>query len=213
MLTKKILTASCALLLGTLAACDVNSTVSKNAAEPSTNEPQDSVSDSLPPTTKTSFGWGWPQKDLNGWAFGIETPVVFWPDTGGFGIKAPSDSAYPDIFIRSPALNLAGKEYITILVDIECVVPGERNDLAIYYMTANHGETADFRLYPSDPLPLAAGSRRTLVYDTARPSAGGRDWLDSTIERMRFDLPQGADSEYIIHSLRICHSADSECSR
>lgn len=162
-----------------------------------------------PETTQTS--WAFSGGDLQGWVVNIPEAVVAWPETGGLSLTAPAEPAAPDLVIRSPIIAIAGSDYSSLTVDLEAVVPAADLDLALYYSTTVHGEGYEYRGAPSDGAPLSAGERRVLVYDMSNPPAGGTDWVDSTIQQIRFDLPQGANSNYIVHSIKLCPTEAADC--
>jgi hypothetical protein len=60
---------------------------------------------------------------------------------------------------------------------------------------------------------LINGERRTLVYDMDSAIAGAADWNSSTITRIRYDLPQSANSVFIVHSIRILRASSAEAQR
>jgi hypothetical protein len=156
--------------------------------------------------------WTWATQDLEGWTLSALPIDVTWPPGGGVSLAAPSQPEYPDVFMRSPPLSFSGKDYSRIVVDLETIVPGVQPDLSIYYKTENHGETVDFRGVAEDSSLPQAGERRLLVYDMSGRAAIANDWNESTIEGIRFDLPQGAGSKHIVHSIRICRADETDCS-
>jgi hypothetical protein len=163
------------------------------------------------PESATLTSLRWSGEDLKGWTVNLADAIVDWPETGGISITAPAEPAAPNLFLRSPLISIAGKEYTRVVVDLEAVSPATETDLALYYVTDSHGEDFDYRGGPLDGAPLAAGERRKLTYDMTRPAAGGADWIDSTISQLRFDLPQGANSNYIIHSVQVCPADTADC--
>lgn len=169
------------------------------------------VAESKPQSIPETISWVWTDSDRQGWGFGSATPKIFTPPSGGFGLRSPSEPEFPDVLIRSQPLSIEGRDYDRVLIDLECFIPAAVNDLTIYYSTPNHGELTDFRALPSESSPLLAGERRLLVYDMSILAAGNDDWTNSSIQKLRFDLPQGADSEYVIYSIRICNSASPDC--
>ena len=189
-----------------LAACDTGTVTPapvQEAVEPST------AAETVTATAQTS--WAWSGGDLQGWTVNLPDAVISWPETGGLSLAAPAAPEAPDLFIRSPQLSVAGKDYSRIAVDLEAVVPATDLDLAIYYATTAHGEGFEYRGGPLDGTPLAAGERRVLVYDMLNQAAGAPDWMESSITQIRFDLPQGANSNYIVHSIKLCPTEAADC--
>ena len=190
-----------------LTACDTGTAVPASAPEAAA-EPA-AASETVTATAQTS--WTWSGGDLQGWTVNLPNAVISWPGTGGLSLAAPAEPASPDLFIRSPLLSVAGKDYSRIAVDLEAVVPATDLDLAIYYATTEHGESFDYRGGPLDGTPFAAGERGVLIYDMLNQAAGAPDWTESTVTQIRFDLPQGANSNYIVHSIKLCPAEAADC--
>jgi len=190
-----------------LAACDTGTPVPASAPE-AVAEPA-AASETVTATAQTS--WKWAGGDLQGWTVNLPDAVISWPATGGLSLAAPAAPAGPDLFIQSPLMSVAGKDYSRIAVDLEAVTPASDLDLAIYYSTTAHGESFDYRGGPLDGTPFAAGERRVLIYDMLNQAAGAPDWMESTVTQLRFDLPQGANSNYVVHSIKLCPTEAADC--
>lgn len=195
------------IMAAALAACDTG-----QIARVLGGEPMDGVS---PPAADTAasmqMGWTWDNANLEGWTLSGLPVEVTWPAGGGVSLLAPSTPQYPDIWMRSPPLSFPGREFPRIVIDLETIVPGVEPDLSVYYTTANHGEAIEYRGVADDGSLPEAGERRLLVYNMADRAAIAEDWNNSTILSVRFDLPQGARSHHIVHSIRICHVDDTDC--
>lgn len=153
--------------------------------------------------------WEWAEGDLDGWTFGaLEPAVQYLVEASGIRVTAPSTPTEPDVYIVSPLLKIDGSTYNRVLVDLEALKAGTKNDLRLFYSTAQHGLTADYVVHPTNGAALADGERRRLVYDVSNVSG---DWATSTVQRIRFDFPQGAAAEYYVHEIRICNAADQDC--
>jgi hypothetical protein len=192
-----------------LAACDSGTVAPAPVPAPEGAAEPAAASETVTATAQTS--WEWSGGDLQGWTVNLPNAVISWPGTGGLSLTAPAEPANPDLFIRSPLLSVAGKDYSRISVDLEAVVPATDLDLAIYYATTEHGESFDYRGGPLDGTPFAAGERRVLIYDMLNQAAGAPDWSASTVTQLRFDLPQGANSNYIVHSIKLCPADAADC--
>jgi hypothetical protein len=148
------------------------------------------------------YFWDWSSGTVDGWTVSLAT--ASYPAAGGIRLTAPASPAAPDVWIRSPVLSFDGSRYYKVVVDLECVSgAGGTNDLSLYYQTSGHGESGSYRDLPRVNTAFTAGERRLLVYDMDAPTAGGSDWVSNTITRIRFDLPQNANSVYIVHSIKI----------
>lgn len=156
--------------------------------------------------------WDWRAGDLQGWTVNPASAAVSWPSGGGLGLASPAQAADPDLFIRSPKLSVAGEDFSRIRVDLEAIIPAPDLDLAMYYSTKDHGESFEYRGGPLDGAPLEAGERRVLIYDMFNQAAGAPDWMESVVTQLRFDLPQGSNSSYIVHSIRLCPAQLADCS-
>ena len=186
------------VITAALTACDVG--------RPAADVPD--VMDVAPPpvpqteiTEKTA--WAWDSGTMDGWTLSALPIEVTWPEGGGISLRAPLQPEFPDVFLRSPPLAVTGRDFTRILVDLETIVPGVQPDLSLYYTTPAHGEEVALRGVPEDGALPQAGERRVLVYDMNRPAIAA-DWAESTILSIRFDLPQGAGSHHVVHSIRIC---------
>ena len=80
------------------------------------------------------------------------------------------------------------------------------------HSTKDHGESYEYRGGPLDRAPLEAGERRVLIYDMVNQAAGAPDWMENVVTQLRFDLPQGSNSSYIVHSIRLCPAQLADCS-
>lgn len=202
------------MLVG-LVACDAISSVS--GSEPDAQATFDRAEEATPAADKeyATVEWTWANRDLEGWNFSYPKPTILWPEAGGIDVQSGTESEYPDLFIRSPALSLVGSEFDKVLVDLECVencvTDPTKLDLSLFPTTEAHQPDPNFRDKPQNNTPLDAGERKTLVYDVTTLSAGGADWVDSTILGIRFDFPQGAAARYVLHSIRICEIGDPAC--
>lgn len=190
-----------------LAGCDMReripTTPVAEQSEPSPAAPEQ--------VTPKSMVWNWTNQDSEGWQLHAPTGTVYWPDGGGMGLLAASDDEFPDVAIRSPVMSINGADFPKIVVELETVVPGVQPDLHVFYQTPEHGESIDFRAAALDAsLPLP-NEPRVLVYDMTALAAGDDDWTKSTITSVRFDLPQGANSNHIVRELRICYKDDMSC--
>lgn len=186
-----------------LAACDSGQPASGSLAPPPVPSSEVAVTGPMQ--------WSWKNQDLEGWVPGGDPAEVYWPEGGGVGVVAPSTPESPDIVLRSPPLSFPGATYTRIRVDLETIVPGVQPDLSIYYTTSRHGEAFEYRGAPLDGSLPEPGEPRVLIYDMTALASGGTDWVDSTINNIRFDFPQGADSNHILRAFQICTADDPAC--
>lgn len=109
-----------------------------------------------------------------------------------------------DPVLRSPSgLNVDGHTRTLVLVRVVRTLAGSGWDGTLFYSTAAHKESAEFRATPvfgGDP-PL--NEPTTLVFDMKHPAAGGGDWTSSIIDQIRIDLDEGAGGEFIVRQIAI----------
>lgn len=200
-----------------LTACDAanifaNSPSAEAGDELEVPKAPDNASENIGSASQEPLVWTWEAGTIGEWRMGGSSiPEIYWPESGGIGVKAPLEPESPDLHVRSPTLSIKGADYDRILVDLECIVPAKVNDLSIFYVTSGHAETADFRARPINNALMSAGDRVVFSYDMTKLLAGGTDWVDSEIQQIRFDFPQGAGSDFILHSIRLCSSKDPGC--
>jgi hypothetical protein len=98
--------------------------------------------------------------------------------------------------LRSPReLGVQGGRFPLVLVRLTRTTLGQDWDGALYYSTANHGETVAFVGKPVFGADPALHETTTLVYDMSRQAAGAPDWKQSVVDQIRIDLedkPGGA---------------------
>ncbi|WP_372784769.1 hypothetical protein [Phenylobacterium sp.] len=114
-----------------------------------------------------------------------------------------------DPTIRSPkGLNVPGGQYPLVLVRLTRTAPAAVWDGALYYSTATHPETINFLgkpLYGANP---KVGETTTLVYDMSRLAVGGPDWVQSTIDQIRFDVEDKPGGGFLIRQIAIAENPD-----
>lgn len=209
-----VLSMAALLLLG---ACDATSALfGKTGTDTSSagggTEAPDTATEGVDAAYPAALVWSWETGSIGEWRMGGSSiPEVYWPENGGLGVRAPLEPEAPDLHVRSPALTIQGSDYDRVMVDLECIKPAGMNDLAIFYVTPNHPESPDFRNRPVNNAPMSAGERVVFSYDMSGLLVGGTDWVDSEIQQIRFDFPQGAGSDYVLHSIRLCSSKDPTC--
>lgn len=195
------------MMAAALAACDAGPAPTMPGSAPMGIAPPP-----IPDSAATEqMNWTWGNQNLEGWTLSAIPTEVTWPEGGGVSLRAPSEPEYPDVFMRSPPLSFSGRALTRIVVDLETIAPGIQPDLHIYYSTASHGETIDYRGIPDNQTLPQAGERRVLVFDMTQLAAGGTDWVDNAITSFRFDLPQGRNSHHVVHSIRVCGPDDADC--
>lgn len=88
-----------------------------------------------------------------------------------------------------------------VIIDIERLSGAGAWQGSVFYGTeGGHGESGSF--YKSFAAILA-GERIRLAIDMRTLTAGGTDWTDNTITRLRFDFSSGASAAFLIRSIRV----------
>jgi len=114
-----------------------------------------------------------------------------------------------DPTIRSPkGLDVPGGQYPLVLVRLTRVRPASAWDGALYYSTMGHGETIGYFGKPLSGANPAVGETTTLVYDMSRQAAGAPDWINSTIDQIRFDLEDKPGGAFVIRQVAIAENPD-----
>lgn len=107
-----------------------------------------------------------------------------------------------DAAMRSIAgLNLEGGKHPLVIVRLTRIRAGDLWDGSLFYTTASHGESEQFKGKAPKEANPALNETVTLVYDMAKLRRGGDDWLKSTIDQIRFDLDDAPGGAFIIHQI------------
>lgn len=88
--------------------------------------------------------------------------------------------------LSSPTIAVAGTMYSTIRARVKRLAGSGWHGSA-HYTTAAHGMTAAYKKDIADPA-LAIGDIAVLEWDMSTLTAGGTDWVDSTITKIGLDL-------------------------
>lgn len=117
--------------------------------------------------------------DLEGWAVTNGTAAV------ASGLLRITGTA-ADPFIRRASLSIAGATYRTVRARIKRI--GGAGWLGqVTYVTGGHGESLSFRKVVSQPTYDADGFA-VVEWDMANLTAGGTDWITSTITQVTIEL-------------------------
>ena len=161
-----------------------------------------------------SLYWEWTTPERLNWTKSHVQNTLQFPDGGGIKVVGPDAPTRSDMYLKSPLLEINGSDYPMIKVDISCVancgVPEIDPFPRIYYITDSHDATVQFSANPLDTSMLAEGERKVLSFDMTALHRGGQDWLNSKINYIRIELPEVNNSDFIIHSVKLC-SKDEGC--
>lgn len=114
-----------------------------------------------------------------------------------------------DPTLRSPkGLNVPGGQFPLVVLRMTRTAPGGGWDGALYYSTANHAESISYLGKPVSGANPAVGETTTLVYDMSRQAIGAPDWIQSTIDQIRFDLEDRPGGGFLIRQVAIAENPD-----
>jgi hypothetical protein len=114
-----------------------------------------------------------------------------------------------DPTIRSPkGLNVPGGQYPLVLVRLTRFAAAPAWDGALYYSTAAHGEGIGYLGKPLLGANPAVGETTILVYDMSRQAIGAPDWMQSTIDQIRFDIEDRPGGAFLIRQVAIAENPD-----
>jgi hypothetical protein len=153
---------------------------------------------------------GKPLKTVKLWTFdgsteGFTTVTSHIEPAAGQGVSV----AIVDPTIRSPkGLNVPGGQYSLVLVRLTRTAPASDWDGALYYTTPVHGEAIGFLGKPLSGANPKVGETTTLVYDMSHQTLGGHDWMQSTIDRIRFDIEDKPGGAFVIRQIAIAANPD-----
>lgn len=126
----------------------------------------------------------------------------------GPGLWVAEQSSDP--ILRSPSgLNVEGSVNTLVLVRVTRASAGGAWSGAMHYVTAAHGESAEFMALPVQGADPAVNETTILVYDMTRLKRGGADWTQSIIQQVRLDLEDQAGGEFLIRQVAIARNPDS----
>lgn len=125
------------------------------------------------------------------------------------GLEIQNERADP--MLRSPTgLALDGRRFSLVLVRMTRTRPGAAWDGAIFYRTANHGESGEFQAKPVDGADPAVNETVVVVYDMSRLKSGGDDWRTSQIDQIRLDTDDQAGGGFVIHQIAVTENPGPE---
>ena len=143
------------------------------------------------------------------WQFDTDGNNESWAGSGlnlsTSGGKLHVVGSAPDPQLISPLLSLAGVTFTHVRVKITRVA-GSSWDGTLYYATAGHSWSGSYRKVLPNP-NLTVGASIVLEWDMSQLSAGGTDWVDNLITRLRFDLGTGATDSFDIDWISIGRKA------
>jgi hypothetical protein len=153
---------------------------------------------------------GKPLKTVKLWTFdgstdGFTTVTSRIAPASGQGVSV----TIADPTVRSPkGLNVPGAQYSLVLVRLTRTAPGADWDGALYYSTPVHSEAISFLGKPLSGADPKVGETTILVYDMSHQALGAPDWMQSTVDRIRFDLEDKRGGAFVIRQVAIAENPD-----
>jgi hypothetical protein len=117
------------------------------------------------------------------------------------------DANTTDHHIVSPTgLNIRGSDFTAIIIRVSRLT-GSSDDfidpVALYATAGTEGHGFDFAFRKRAPRRFEVGEFITFVFDMENLTAGGSDWQDSIIDRIRIDMSDLANDAYEIDFIGI----------
>lgn len=129
-------------------------------------------------------------------------------------IKITATGGDPQLHSGTAAtLSITGSLYTRVRVRItRRAGPVTDWDGQLFYQTAGHGFAASYRAVAANP-NLAVGQSAVIEWDMANLTAGGTDWVDNTITRLRIDLGNTTGGIFDVDWVAVGRVAPSASSR
>ncbi|RAK59665.1 hypothetical protein DJ021_07540 [Phenylobacterium hankyongense] len=155
---------------------------------------------------------GKPVKTIKQWTFDNATDgftmgggVLGLEPGGGLHV---TDQRFDPMVLSPKGLQVNGARNPIVLVRLTRRKAGGLWSGVLYYATTQHGTAEQFIGLPLDRKDPAVNETVTLVYNMAKPAAGGDDWTNSTIDQLRFDPDDQLGGEFVIHQVAIGENPD-----
>lgn len=142
---------------------------------------------------------------VEGWTGGAATL------TPGAGFVTVASTGTDPQFLSPFALAVNGGLYTKVRVSITRRA-GSGWDGQLFYSTSAHGYSGSYRKTIANP-QLAVGASAVLEWDMANLSAGGTDWISSTIDRIRIDFGNSTNDVFDVDWVAIGRAAPAASSR
>lgn len=146
--------------------------------------------------SRVDFGDAAPFDPYQSWEFGGS--VDGWTASGAslslssYGIQLTASTADQSLF--SPGITIAGAEHNKVRARLKRV-DGVAWQGTLYYSTAGHGYSESYKKTIAEP---DWPGWRIIEWDMEDLTAGGADWLESTITGIRLDLGNSASDAFDI---------------
>jgi predicted phage tail protein len=143
-----------------------------------------------------------------GWA--AANSSLTFPSAGV--MRQTANASDPSINISGLAINGGLYSKIRVSITRRAGTPATDWDGSIYYVTSGHGISGSYTKKLANP-NLAVGASTVLEFDMAALTAGGTDWVTSTITAIRLDIGALSGSAFDIDWIAVGRVAPSASSR
>jgi predicted phage tail protein len=143
-----------------------------------------------------------------GWVGGNSS--LSFPSAGV--MRQTATAADPSINVSGLSINGALYSKIRVSITRRAGTPATDWDGSIYYVTSGHGISSSYTKKLTNP-NLAVGSSTILEFDMGALTAGGTDWVSSTITALRIDLGSASGGAFDIDWIAVGRVAPSASSR
>ncbi|HEN8714608.1 TPA: phage tail protein [Pseudomonas putida] len=129
-------------------------------------------------------------------------------------VKITATGTDPQLLSGTAAtLSIVGSIYSRVRVRITRRAGAATDwDGQLFYQTLGHGFAASYRAAAANP-NLAVGQSAVVEWDMANLTAGGTDWVDNTITRLRLDLGNSNGGAFDVDWIAVGRVAPSASSR
>ncbi|MDD3965340.1 MAG: hypothetical protein PHD99_04830 [Candidatus Moranbacteria bacterium] len=141
------------------------------------------------------------------WYF--DSTVEGWTSSGG---TQSWNAGYVDLVstgtdpqFLSPTISVSGAAYSVIKARVKRLA-GSGWDGSAFYSTSGHGLNGSYKKVLADP-SLAIGDTLILEWDMSDLTAGGADWLNSTVTQIRLDIGATAADQYSVDWVAVGRNA------
>ncbi|QHW08411.1 DUF1983 domain-containing protein [Pseudomonas putida] len=135
-----------------------------------------------------------------GAAWQFDTAVEGWSGVNatlaantGF-VKITPTTADPQLHSPTASAAIDGKTYTRVRVGLTRR-GGTTWTGTLYYSTSSHGFATGYRASAANP-NIAIGQSAVVEWNMANLAAGGTDWVDNTIQRLRFNFANALDAVF-----------------
>jgi len=139
----------------------------------------------------------WMPRRLWGFASSVEGWTAIQATLGAAGGVLTMTATNIDPQLISPSVSLVGSEHRFVKVRARPISASPTFEGIVYYATSGHGYSASYR--KSISASISQNAWQVFTWDMSALTAGGSDWTDSTITRIRIDLTNSQQDWEVSH--------------